>query len=91
MNFKIEKGIPLTCEGKRGPKKQGGRYPFAQLELGDSFLVKSTDKKTLTNAKQAAYLFAKKSGVRLVARTVKGGVRVWRVELKAEPAGSDAS
>lgn len=62
--IKIDKNIPIPP--KRGrPKK----YPFDEMEVGDSCLVKTK-----------GVLSRRIDGKRFTTRTVKGGVRVWRVE-----------
>mgnify|MGYP007088038871 CR=1 FL=1 len=73
MAYEIEKGVPLVA-GTRGhgaPPK----YPFAQMEVGDSFFVPG--KKT-TDIGGAITYPAKKLGWTFRSRTVEGGVRIWR-------------
>ena len=68
--FKIEKAVPVP------PKKGGGRapkYPYRDLEVGDSFFVPGI--KT-TGASDAG----KRLGLKFTQRRVDGGMRVWRVE-----------
>ena len=65
----IEKGVPLPP--RRGPVS---KYPFAEMEVGDSFV---TDIMSIRGtAKQAAARYGKKFTVRRVAE----GFRVWRIE-----------
>lgn len=67
---KIEKGIPIP-EGRGRATK----WPWRDLAVGDSFLMRG---KTIRSA--GAGEAARRCGIRLLARTVEGGVRVWRVE-----------
>ncbi len=64
MTYKIEKNIPLNRD----------RYPFLQMEIGDSFLV--TD--GMTHA--GIYNAAKRKRCKIAIRTAKEGFRVWLVE-----------
>lgn len=68
--IKIESNIPIP-ESKTGPK-----YPFAQMEVGDSFFCASGLSDQLRNSlRNNAYRFKPKS---FVIRKVDGGLRVWR-------------
>ena len=70
--YKIEKNIPIPPEGytRRGP------YPFARMEVGDSFLVPFAD---MITVRCAAGNYAKKYGAVFWTRFIEGqGVRVWR-------------
>ena len=73
----IDKDIPLPTFGVGlGNKGRPEKWPWAQMEVGDSFLESnSTQQKMSTNCWNA--------GRRLKAKfrtsKVDGGVRVWRV------------
>lgn len=71
--FTIEKGIPVP-KNRKGVKRG---YPFESLGVGDSFLV--TDRK-ITTMSSACQQKSKGMGKKYIARTVPGGVRVWRIE-----------
>ena len=70
-NYAIEKNVPLVQTAGQQTK-----YPFLQLEIGDSFLVTDARRPKVGNA---AYVAGKLHGRKFTARTVEGGVRVWRV------------
>jgi hypothetical protein len=82
MAFKIEKGIPL-CR----PSSKSNKYPFDDMEVGDSFFAPHPEAK---NARMSA--LARNKGQykklpkhipvqrRFATRTVEGGIRIWRVE-----------
>jgi len=72
QNFKVEKDIPIP-----EIKERASKYPFAQMEVGDSFLVK--DKRIKQNVESMMYYHSKKWNKRFTLRTVSEGVRVWRV------------
>lgn len=73
MTYQIEKNVPLPPKSQPGRKE---KYPFREMEVGDSFLV--TDQKKQPSVTGAG----KKYGMTFVSRTVvEGGVkgyRVWR-------------
>lgn len=72
MPIEIEKDVPLpTLRADRN------RYPFAEMAVGDSFLV--SGERSPQKASSACVWTAKKDGRKYVSRTVEGGVRVWRV------------
>lgn len=71
--IKIEKGIPMP-EVQAGSKP---KYPFLEMEIGDSFFVEGAPQSLLTSA---ASNHAKRYGGRFSVRKQYGGVRVWRVE-----------
>lgn len=71
--FKIESGVRL-------PAVQGrtSRYPFAEMQIGDSFFAPLIQPRTLYSAARA---FARKSGKGtkfVVRKEGSGGARVWR-------------
>ncbi len=67
----IEKGIPVPENAK-----SAAAYPFATMEVGDSFLA---PKKT---GSSAAMCVAKKTLAPkdFVSRVVEGGRRIWRTK-----------
>lgn len=89
--IKIEKNInrPATVKKKKVAKKRIPKYPFLEMNVGDSFLVPSvnmTNKQSVRRLKVtigvSAYRFNEKHGVkyRFKTRNVEKGVRFWRVE-----------
>jgi len=74
IDFVIEKGIPIP-ERRRG--NLGGasnRYPFGQMEVGDSFFCPGAS----SSVEAAANLYGKRSDRKFSARYVEGGTRIWR-------------
>lgn len=71
--YKIEKNIPIgKVEGRT-------KYPFARMEVGDSFFAKG-DKKKVNSVTVAAATFKKNNaGYNFTCRTNNEGVRVWRI------------
>lgn len=71
MKIDIEKGIPLP------PKTtKGNAYPWHQMEVGDSFLVKD---KVLCDLSGAYGYIGKKYKLKFVGRQLGSDVRVWRI------------
>lgn len=66
-DVQIEKGIEVPR-----PIRQG-RYPWAQMEVGDSFLI--AGKEALGSVYNANKAHKPKH---YIARKTEGGVRVWR-------------
>jgi hypothetical protein len=70
----IEKGIALPARGR----PPSGRFPFAKMQIGDSFVVENAD---VPNVRVYAHLFGVKSGtMKFSVRKAEGGeYRCWRV------------
>ena len=77
MSFQIEKGIEIPSGNQR--TKGGTKYPFAEMEPGDSFVIEVADDKA-NGRKSSVYTVAKRTGVKVKVAKVEGGLRVWRVE-----------
>ena len=82
MAYKIEKDVPLSSYNIKSRK-----YPFDQMEVGDSFFAPYPDaKKARQNAisrnKGKYRKLPKNIAVQrhFVTRTVEGGVRIWRTK-----------
>lgn len=77
--IKIDKGVPVP-ESKSAKL---GKYPWTDMQPGDSFLIASGDApphRTRENASAAANYAKRRFGWRLCTRGVEGGVRIWRIE-----------
>ena len=68
--LEVENGVPLPEVPERV------RYPFADMEVGDSFLIR--DESLVKNARSAAWMFGQRHGARFSCRRVAEGWRVWR-------------
>jgi hypothetical protein len=66
--IKIEKAVPMDDGGRN-------KYPFAHMEVGDSFFLAGVKARALSNASQ---WHAKRLGRQFRAKTCEGGARVWR-------------
>jgi len=70
--YKIEKDVPLP------EAYQGGRktiYPYASMEVGDSFFVPNTTQRQISGSVQT---YQKLHGVKFATRKDGDGVRIWR-------------
>ena len=79
--YEIEKGIaaPNWKGNGRSPI-----YPFAQMAVGDSFLVPVMDGQTAYKVQRAvrscASAYGSRHGMKFRTATTDQGIRVWRVE-----------
>lgn len=78
----IEKGIPISTDSRGRP---GSKYPFAKMEVGDSFQVEFVAKeRTHPPASASAYLYGKRTKTKWTSRVTKVDgkhfVRVWRIK-----------
>lgn len=86
--FKIDKGIPIPPIVTRGgglgrPGAMNGKskYPLDGMQVGDSFKVPDAKGTAISSAVQTARSRTLKlKKMKFAIRTVKGGVRVWRVK-----------
>ena len=74
MSFQIEKGIEIPNK-----KQSKTKYPFTEMEPGDSFVVEVADDKA-NGRKSSIYTAAKHIGMKVKVAKVEGGLRVWKVE-----------
>ena len=70
--MEIEKGIPF----EDGRTASITKYPWARMEVGDSFLVPDRTQKAMGGC---ARYHAKRLGRKYKAAKVQDGVRVWRL------------
>jgi len=72
--LKIDKGIPLPARKGRAKK-----YPFDQMDIGDSFLVPVGATKSDSSIYSSMSQAKKRLNINLTCARVDGGVRVWRI------------
>lgn len=72
--YAIEKNVPAP------PAAQSTRrYPFPDMEVGDSFFVQTESARTNPRLRSCAALYGKRHGKKFRVRSVDGGSRVWRI------------
>lgn len=75
--YEIEKGIEI-------PKLE--KYPYKQMEVGDSFFVPVKENQTIDSLQSGlkactrTYVLVNKLDFEFATRRVEGGVRVWRTK-----------
>jgi len=76
MEFKIEKEVKIPSKFERYMSK----YPFGEMEVGDSFIAGEPTKQVLARVSNAATRWAKQNanGHVFTCRTTNDGVRIWR-------------
>jgi hypothetical protein len=77
--FKIEKNVPYRGSE---PKIWTRKYPFNELEVGDSFFVPAKDNTPASRHYVQSLICAYYKKLRpkkFTARSVEGGIRVWRL------------
>jgi|SanBayMetagenome_1026888.scaffolds.fasta_scaffold54499_2 hypothetical protein len=73
--IKIDKNIPLPKLERKVPSPRQSKYPFADMEVNDSFEVAG---KTAKQFAGTVYSASKKLGKKFTMRSTEAGVRVWR-------------
>lgn len=80
--MKIEKGIPAPEEWSigtgTGPGNRHAKWPFRDMEVGDSVFFEGV-KTTALGPANAARSYGNKYGKKFISRKFEDGVRVWRV------------
>lgn len=72
--YKIQKNIPIPAKKPQGRKQV---YPFARMEVGDSFVVPLSKSKSLASSINK---YAKSLGMKFTRRVLGKEVRVWRIQ-----------
>ena len=79
MNFKVDKDIapPPTYKGVSQSKS---KYPWDEMEVGDSFLVPYGNRQPLNlQSNMLTIGNSRRSGYRVVTKQEPEGIRVWRI------------
>ena len=72
--MQIIKNAPIPEKNTVG---RPGKYPFDDMEIGDSLLDEGAESVSKSKLYAAAKRYAKKNDVEFVGRLVDGGVQVW--------------
>jgi len=79
---KIDKNIPIPRSAREG---YGIKYPFAKMEIGDSFEHEAKNRKEIINIRGrifAAYSYYNKTAtkkIKITTRLKDNNVRCWRI------------
>ena len=68
--IKIQKDVPMDFAKNK--------YPFAEMEVGDSFFAKKSEVDKVRSA--ASHHSKRHGGGRFTTRAVRGGYRCWRFD-----------
>lgn len=72
MPIQIDKDLPIPTGGRGRPAK----YPWADMEVGDSFLSPDQAPNTMSNVRLKA---EKRTGFKFTTRAEGDGTRIWRI------------
>lgn len=75
----IEAGVPMPARTRPEGAGRKKALDLSGLKIGDSVYLKAGTKPAIARARTNAYNASKRAGVIVSARTVSGGIRVWRV------------
>ena len=86
MTFKIESGIPFAPTNRGGRGRKPTAFPFADMDVGDSFLIKCAKERKALDSWRRKLLVAKKrfneqyegDPWQFSTASVADGLRVWR-------------
>ena len=67
--YKIDKNVTPPAKGRTV-------YPFAQMEIGDSFMAPGIAPRTLY---QAAFSYSRRHGGKFSTRAENDGARCWKI------------
>ena len=74
--IQIDDGVPMPPE-RNGPRS---RYPFSEMEVGQSFLVGNIDARLVHSVRMAAYNAGLSGERKFSTRKTTAGLRVWRIK-----------
>jgi len=77
MAFQIEDGVAIP---KRTAGRHGSKYPFAQMEVGQSFLITTNVKAATIRSAVGAFSKRNPECGKFAVRGTEDGLRVWRTE-----------
>lgn len=75
--IKIEKGIPVPDNVN---SKRSKRYPFDDMEIGDSFFIECSDQDKRRIGVNIISNAGRRKPKRFTTLSVDGGMRCWRIE-----------
>lgn len=77
MKIQIEKGVAIPTKSSRKSK-----YPFRDMEVGDSFFIKDTidPEGTRKKVSSAATMFCHENDYKFKTQVFPAGVRIWRIK-----------
>lgn len=86
MSFTIEKNVPIP--ENRGRQAGSSKYPFAEMEIGDSFFTQTKHNSVYVRARQYAKTH---TGYAFAVRKEGEGCRVWRIAPRVSKAAAQST
>jgi hypothetical protein len=74
--MKVEKGIPLPP--RNNARDGNGKYPFARMEVGDSFFIEADEQTAQRIQNRACNAYRYYRPKEFATRRIEGGIRIWR-------------
>jgi len=71
--IKIDKNIEK-------PRHAYNKYPFADMQIGDSFAVNRVDYSGINAFRNSTYIAGRRLGVKFSTLKTESGYRCWRIE-----------
>lgn len=75
MSFEIEDEHAIPAARQHNGRRE--KYPWSQLDVGQSFFVKDGALRSMSSTASHA---GRRNKKKFIARVVDGGIRVWRYE-----------
>ena len=75
MSFEIENEHAIPAARQHNGRRE--KYPWSQMEIGDSFFVEKGEVRKIAGAACHA---GRRANKKFVVRVAEGGVRAWRYE-----------
>lgn len=77
MAFEIQDDVPMP---RRSTGRKGSKYPFADMEVEQSFLINTDIKAATVRSAVGAYMKRNPDSGKFAIRNTDQGLRVWRTE-----------
>ena len=77
MAFQIQDDVPMP---RRATGRKGSKYPFAEMEVNQSFLVDEDIKAATVRSAIGAFMKRFPDTGKFALRNTDAGLRVWRTE-----------
>jgi hypothetical protein len=72
----VDKNVPIPPRERKWDGGQAPKYPWASMDVGDSFYAADKTQKTMAGP---IFRAMQKFGRKFIARPEGNGVRIWRV------------
>ena len=77
--YEIEKNVQIPVKHTKGGRKP--KYPFGEMEVGDSFIVEGRCWSETSSFRTAAFYFGTRHNIKFSVRKInENSVRCWRIK-----------